>query len=104
SCRASDYIFRLGGEEFFMLLVDIGPADALRIARSLCASVAEEDFRIGAGQPALHVTVSIGLAMYDGHPDYQLLMRRADDALYQAKSDGRNRVVQASNENTAVSA
>jgi len=93
NCRAGDYIFRLGGEEFFMLLVDIDQEDALQAARNVCASVAGESFRLGSDDQTLQVTVSIGVAAYDGHPDYQLLMRRADDALYQAKHQGRNRVV-----------
>lgn len=96
NCRAGDYIFRLGGEEFFMLLVDIRQEDALKAAESVRAAVEEEGFRVSSGDRSLRVTVSIGLAMYDGHPDYQLLMRRADDALYQAKRQGRNRVVLAS--------
>jgi diguanylate cyclase len=40
----------------------------------------------------LQVTVSIGVATFNGHPDYQVLLRRADAALYQAKHQGRNRV------------
>lgn len=92
NCRAGDYIFRLGGEEFFMLLVDIDKSDAYKAAESVRAAVEEESFRL-SNDSQLRVTVSIGLAMYDGHPDYQLLMRRADDALYQAKRKGRNCVV-----------
>lgn len=90
--RAGDYLFRLGGEEFLMLLVDITPGDARRVAEKLRLKVAEEAFRLPRGEQ-IHVTLSIGLAMFDGHPDYQQLMRRADEALYQAKNGGRNRVV-----------
>ena len=41
----------------------------------------------------LDVSSSIGVAMYDGHPDYERVMARADAAMYQAKKQGRNRVV-----------
>lgn len=92
NCRAGDYIFRLGGEEFFMLLVDIDQEDAEKAAQNVRQAVEDESFRL-SNDRALQVTVSVGLAMYNGHPDYQLLMRRADDALYQAKHEGRNRVV-----------
>lgn len=92
NCRAGDYIFRLGGEEFFMLLVDIDEKDAHKAAENVRQAVEEESFRL-SNDKQLRVTVSIGLAMYDGHPDYQLLMRRADDALYEAKRKGRNCVV-----------
>ena len=95
SCRAGDYIFRLGGEEFLMLLVDIGHDDAYKVADTVRQAVEHESFRL-SNDLSLQVTVSVGLALYDGHPDYQLLMRRADDALYQAKHDGRNRVIAAS--------
>ena len=43
----------------------------------------------------LRVTVSIGVAMHAGHPDYSHLINQADTALYEAKRTGRNRVVQA---------
>ncbi len=92
SSRAGDYLFRLGGEEFLMLLVDIHPDDARRTAEKLRKAIAAEPMRLPQDQ-SLQVTVSIGLAMFNGHPDYQTLMRRADDALYQAKHNGRNQVV-----------
>lgn len=90
--RAGDYLFRLGGEEFLMLLVDVDEKGALRTAEKLCAAVAGEDLKLPHSK-SIRVTLSIGLAMFNGHPDYQRLLRRADDALYQAKQNGRNRVV-----------
>src|SRR5690554_512697 len=90
--RAGDYLFRLGGEEFLMLLVDVDEKGALRTAEKLCAAVAGEDLKLPHSK-SIRVTLSIGLAMFNGHPDYQHLLRRADDALYQAKQNGRNRVV-----------
>ena len=54
--------------------------------------VANETFRLPQ-DVTLQVTASIGLALFNGHPDYQQLLRRSDDALYQAKHNGRNQVV-----------
>ena len=53
--------------------------------------IAQETLHLPHNQ-SLQVTVSIGVATFDGHPDYQVLLRRADAALYQAKHQGRNRV------------
>ncbi|MNZ53716.1 Diguanylate cyclase DosC [compost metagenome] len=87
--RGGDYVFRLGGEEFLMLLVDVNQAGALKAAEKLRQKVAQEVFRLPREQ-ALKVSVSIGLALHDGHPDYLRLLRRADEALYRAKNGGRN--------------
>ncbi|MFC3608059.1 diguanylate cyclase [Stutzerimonas tarimensis] len=87
--RGGDYAFRLGGEEFLLILVDIDPAKALATAEKLRQLISREPFRIPQGE--LHLTVSIGLAVHDGHPDYKPLLQRADRALYQAKHGGRNR-------------
>ncbi len=92
--RGGDYIFRLGGEEFLVLLVDVDLARAQKAAEKLRRQIAEESFHL-PGDRSLTVTISIGLALYDGHPDYKQLMRRADAALYRAKHEGRNRVVAA---------
>lgn len=94
--RGGDYIFRLGGEEFLVLLVDVDLAMAHKAAEKLRRQIAEERFQL-PGDRTLTVTVSIGLALYDGHPDYKRLMRRADAALYRAKHEGRNRAVAAEN-------
>jgi len=92
SSRAGDSIFRLGGEEFLLLMVAVDRERALHIAERVRSQVAAEAFRLPMDQ-AVKVTVSIGLALHDGHPDYQRTMRSADKALYEAKRQGRNLVV-----------
>ncbi|WP_313027383.1 diguanylate cyclase [Pseudomonas lopnurensis] len=87
--RGGDYAFRLGGEEFLLVLVDIDADKALRAAEKLRERIARERFRLPQGNE-LSVTVSIGMAVHDGHPDYERLLQRADQALYQAKNAGRN--------------
>lgn len=90
--RGGDYAFRHGGEEFLVLLVDINPTKAMQVAENLRHRIAAEPAKL-SNQQSLNVTVSIGVAVHDGHPDYQRLLRRADEALYLAKSQGRNRCV-----------
>lgn len=89
--RGGDYLFRLGGEEFILLLVDCSAEMALRSAERMRAQLASEVLNLPQGK-TLHMTASVGVALFNGHPDYQTLLRRADAALYQAKHLGRNRV------------
>ena len=89
--RNGDFVFRYGGEELLVMLVEVSPEIALRIAETLRQSFAENEFMIGQGRVA-RATVSIGVAHYDGHPDPQYLINRADQAMYEAKKLGRNRV------------
>ena len=91
ACRGGDYVFRLGGEEFLLLLVDVGQAQAVALAERLRQRMQHEPMRLPQDR-STQVTVSIGVALYDGHPDYQRMLQRADAALYQAKEKGRNRV------------
>ncbi|SEJ38461.1 diguanylate cyclase [Azotobacter beijerinckii] len=91
-CRGGDYVFRMGGEEFLVLLVDINANSALGVAEKLRRQAGQERFRL-PGEHDLQLTVSVGVALHDGHPDYQRLLRCADRALYEAKHGGRNRVV-----------
>jgi diguanylate cyclase len=90
--RGGDYAFRLGGEEFLLVLVDIDASKALAAAEKLRERIAREHFRLSSGD-VLQVTVSVGMAVHDGHPDYERLLQQADRALYQAKNGGRNRCV-----------
>ena len=89
--RAGDFVFRYGGEEFLILLTEMDTASAAVKAERLRAIVEEYVFSL-AGHP-LRITASIGVALHDGHPDYEHTVRRADAALYEAKRQGRNRVV-----------
>jgi two-component system cell cycle response regulator len=85
--RAEDQLGRLGGEEFLVLLPDTNGSAAQHVAEKLRAEVAD------AAAP-VPVTVSIGLATWDGEAPEDLL-HRADEALYAAKDAGRDRVMAA---------
>lgn len=89
SCRAADYLFRYGGEEFLVVLADTGVDQLPAVAEKLRRSIKEHVFRLPQGA-ALSVTVSVGGAAFDGDPDANRLIKRADEALYAAKSSGRD--------------
>lgn len=87
------HIARIGGEEFAVLCPKLGAEAGLRLAETLRAGVAA--LSLPAAVPLEHITVSIGMALFDGHRCHDLdsWMRAADAALYSAKSFGRDRVV-----------
>ncbi len=91
--RRSDLLARYGGEEFVVLLPETGREGAMLMAETLGQAVAEHPFPGGETQPLGKVTVSIGVASFptDGK-DGSTLTKRADEALYRAKHEGRNRV------------
>lgn len=91
SVRASDFVFRVGDSQFLVLIVEAGAQATGAVAEELRHRVAEMPVRTPTGI-APDVTVSIGLAMFDGHPDYQRLLERAELALRDAQAAGRNRV------------
>lgn len=91
ACRAGDLVARYGGEEFAMLCADCDNATATARAEDIRRSLAE------LPQPALQgncMTASFGVTEMQGGDSPETMLRRADRALYQAKEDGRNRVVQ----------
>lgn len=90
--RAGDYVFRYGGEEFLVLLTSIEPRNAVLVAGKIRAAIEETVVR-PRDDLAVRVTASIGVAEHQGHPDYSQVIARADRALYEAKSQGRNCVV-----------
>lgn len=87
------HIARIGGEEFAVLCPTLGAEAGLRLAETLRAGVAA--LSLPAAVPLDHITVSIGVALFDGSRCHDLdsWMRAADTALYSAKSFGRDRVV-----------
>ena len=90
TCRQQDTLARIGGDEFILLLTDIGDmCDVMRPALKILEALAEP-FQFGGN--TLRVTASIGIATYpaDGD-DVDGLVNRADQALYDAKRAGRNR-------------
>ncbi|OMP93766.1 GGDEF domain-containing protein [Raoultella terrigena] len=87
--RSSDYIFRYGGEEFLLVLVETGAHEAHVLLERLRKNISQLAFNVG-GETEIAITASIGYAIHTGHPDYNLLLRDADSALYAAKRDGRN--------------
>ncbi len=90
--RANDFVFRYGGEEYLVVLGDVDEEAALQIAEKIRQTVAAYPFEIGPSQK-IAITTSVGVAIHDGHPDYQRTITRADEALYKAKHEGRNRSV-----------
>jgi diguanylate cyclase (GGDEF)-like protein len=93
--RACDLFARIGGEEFVCLLPGTGPAGALVAAEKLRAEIGGLSIAVGAR--TLAVTASIGVAsITQGDRSILDVLRRADEALYLAKADGRNCVRSAS--------
>jgi len=95
NARAGDLVARIGGEEFAVLL----PGTTAEVATQLANRLLEAVFALAIphrdSEVAAHVTVSIGLAQLNAEntDNFSALFEQADQALYQAKSDGRNRVV-----------
>lgn len=88
--RAGDFVFRYGGEEFLVVLTEVDRDQALEVAEKIRRKI-ESTAILLANDKTLSVTVSVGVAISDGHPDYQHLIDLADKALYAAKNAGRNR-------------
>lgn len=92
--RSSDLFGRIGGEEFAAGLIEADLGQGLEVADRIRQCVAEASFE-GRGKN-VHCTVSIGVAAFTGPSDtLDTILIRADEALYQAKHQGRNRVVAA---------
>lgn len=92
SVRGEDIVARYGGEEFIILLHNTSKYDAFRVAERIRLEVKDTSF-IDIGIPE-KITVSFGISCFpeDGEDPIELI-KKADQALYQAKSQGRNRVV-----------
>ena len=90
--RSGDRVGRTGGEEFLLVLPDMELEAVTAIAERLCQVVGQLTF---APYSEVKFTVSVGVTEAGRQEDVREAMRRADAALYQAKSLGRNKVVAA---------
>jgi two-component system, cell cycle response regulator len=92
--RPADFACRMGGEEFAVIMPNADGAAARRAAERLRRQVCASPFRIPSLDQALEVTCSIGVASSEtGDDSAEALLKRADEALYEAKRAGRNRVI-----------
>tara|TARA_R110002073_G_scaffold323368_1_gene500695 strand:- start:728 stop:1759 length:1032 start_codon:yes stop_codon:yes gene_type:complete len=88
-CRESDLIFRTGGEEFIVSMLRADAETSRKVAVRIQESLAKTEI-----VPGLKVTTSIGIATLAPHEILEELLKRCDDYLYQAKDEGRNRIIE----------
>jgi two-component system cell cycle response regulator len=93
SIRGIDLACRFGGEEFVVVMPETDLAVATMVAERLRRRIASEPFPIQQGARSIEVTISIGIAALGSADNAATVLKRADQALYRAKRDGRNRVV-----------
>jgi diguanylate cyclase (GGDEF)-like protein len=92
--RPLDWVGRYGGEEFALLLFDLPPAAISEIAQRVCLGMADARVPHGASSISEYVTLSIGVAIVQPRVGRspEGAVQLADEALYEAKAQGRNRV------------
>lgn len=94
--RRSDIVARVGGDEFAILLPDTAPDDAARLGRRLLKVVAGTPLELGEDLPQVNLGLSMGLAgLSPETPGDQTIIQQADLALYQAKREGRGKLLRA---------
>lgn len=92
--REVDTVARYGGEEFVMILPETTEAGAVYVAQRLRRAVEQAQFLSDSPQAVQHLTISIGIAVFDRDAHFKRdLIEFADAALYAAKHAGRNRVI-----------
>ena len=93
--RPSDYVFRLGGEEFGVLLSDTDESHSARLAHEICDAIKAREIKHKASKVDDYLTISIGVicCIVDDTLNENILVSRADEMLYQAKERGRDRYV-----------
>ncbi|WP_417560134.1 diguanylate cyclase [Marinomonas sp.] len=88
SLRITDYVGRYGGEEFIIIFPESSIADVKLIIEGVRLKIAQYDF-----EGVEHKTASFGLTAFKAGDTIEAVVKRADNALYEAKESGRNRVV-----------
>jgi len=87
--RDPDILVRRGGDEFVLIMPDTDPQSAEAVASRIRSAMADEPFDFGAGRHKT-ITVSIGVATWNGREAAEALEQRADAAMYEAKEGGRD--------------
>lgn len=91
--RATDFVGRMGGEEFAVALPETSSAAAAALAEGLRTVVSDTPVTFSGGRVPANVTISVGIASWPDHgEEITRLLDRADDRMYEAKLAGRNRV------------
>ena len=91
--RQQDIVSRWGGEEFLIVLPDTGIEDGVKVSEKLREAIQERKMEFGGH--SFSVTMTFGVAVYELDIGLEKSIKKADDALYQGKQTGRNKVVQA---------
>lgn len=97
--RPSDFVFRLGGEEFGVLLTQTDESNSARLAREICDAIRGREIVHESSKVNQYLTMSIGVVccIADDALNEKILISRADEMLYEAKETGRDRYVITSN-------
>ena len=90
--RGSDFVARIGGDEFALLLAQDNPEIAGEIADRIRSAISARTFDVGHDNERLAVTFSMGVAISVEGDSAETLLHRADQALYTSKQSGRNRL------------
>lgn len=95
SVRGEDILARFGGEEFVLLMRHTNLDGCRQLLERVRSAIGTQPFAVASvdGQTEITVTISIGLAQFGAEIDQAQLLEQADQALYEAKRSGRNRLV-----------
>lgn len=93
--RPSDFVFRLGGEEFGVLITDTNAQDSAVLAQKICTEVESNQIPHAKSKSSSYLTISIGIVscIADESLNEEEIIKQADKKLYEAKENGRNRYV-----------